>query len=126
MLLYYMLGGAGALGAFIIVTMLGMLLHTSSQDYSLEVDAFKDRIDVGEIYRVIIANTGRNDISNITVDYGTYKESIPRLKVGEKVSLSPREDANKDYVTVTAEPNIHIVKEYRSAPKMPGMIGGMR
>ncbi len=124
-MLLYLLGGAGALGIFIAVTMLGSIQHIDDE-YALQVDAFKDRIDIGEIYRVIITNTGRNDIYNLTVDYGTYKESIPRLKPGESIPVSPKEEANKDYVTVTAEPNIHIVKEYRTAPKMPGMIGGMR
>lgn len=120
-----MLAGAGALGSFIIITMLGSINNTS-QEYALEVDAFKDTIDIGEIYRVIITNNGRNDVRNIVVDYGIYKESIPILKPGEKISLSPRDDANKDYVVVDADPDIHIVKEYRSIPKMPGMIGGMR
>jgi hypothetical protein len=32
--------------------------------------------------------------------------------------LSPNENANKDHVIIDANPNIHIVKEYRSLPKM--------
>ncbi|MEM2922952.1 MAG: hypothetical protein QW560_00880 [Candidatus Nitrosocaldus sp.] len=124
-MLLYLIAGAGAMGAAMLTAFL-MLMPYSSQDHALEVDAFKDKIDVMEIYRVILTNTGRNDVTNVVVDYGTYKDFIPRIKPGEKVSLSPRDDASKEYVVVTAEPDIHIMKEYRSMPKAPGMIGGMR
>ncbi|GBC74534.1 hypothetical protein HRbin05_00576 [archaeon HR05] len=124
-MLLYLIVGAGVMGTAMLTAFL-MLMPYSNQDYALDVDAFKDKIDVMDIYRVIITNTGRNDVTNVVVDYGTYKDFIPRIKPGEKISLSPRDDANKEYVVITAEPSIHIMKEYRSMPKAPGMIGGMR
>ncbi|GBC74265.1 MULTISPECIES: hypothetical protein [Candidatus Nitrosocaldus] len=90
----------------------------ASKDYALEVDAFKDNDDMMLMYRVVIVNTGRNDVTNVVVDYGTYKDFIPRIKPGEKIILSPRDDASKEKVTVTAEPSIYIVKEYRNLAKM--------
>lgn len=124
LMLLYLIAGAGAMGAAMITAFL-MLMPYSSQDYSLEVDAFKDSMGLMEVYRVILTNTGRNDVTDVVVDYGTYKDFIPKIKPGEKLPLSPRDDANKEYVVVTAKPDIHIVKEYRSMPKAPGMIGGM-
>lgn len=82
----------------------------ASKDYALEVDAFKDNDDMMLMYRVVIVNTGRNDVTN-AVDYGTYKDFISRIKPGEKIILSPRDDASKEKVTVAAEPSIYIVKE---------------
>ncbi|MEM0364985.1 MAG: hypothetical protein QW450_00895 [Candidatus Nitrosocaldus sp.] len=90
----------------------------ASKDYALEVDAFKDNDDMMLMYRVVIVNTGRNDVTNVVVDYGTYKDFIPRIKPGEKVILSPSDYASKEQVTVTAEPGIYIVKEYRNLAKM--------
>jgi len=87
-------------------------------DYALDVDAFVDNDCTMLIYRVVISNIGRYDITDVSIDYGTYKEFIPIIRVGEKVMLSPNENANKDHVIIDANPNIHIVKEYRSLPKM--------
>ncbi|MCS7141599.1 MAG: hypothetical protein NZ888_05380 [Candidatus Nitrosocaldus sp.] len=107
--------------AGVLVTMLAVFLANTpiaTQDYALDVDAFKDNDDMMLMYRVIITNIGRNDVTNVLVDYGTYKDFIPRLKPGERIILSPSDYASKEQVIVTAEPNIRIVKEYRSIAKM--------
>ncbi len=114
MYLYILPAIAGAL--MLMVFLINVQLQVN--DYALAVDAFVDNDGSTLIYRVVISNVGRYDITDINIDYGTYKEFIPMIRVGEKTILSPKDDANKEYVTISANPNIHIVKEYRSLPKM--------
>ena len=95
----------------------------------MDVDAFKDQVDVMGFTRIILTNTGRSTLTNIVVDFGNYQERIPKLPSGQKLMVSPQsvdfDIAELDEVTVTADNGIHITKKYRQASKMPGMIGGM-
>jgi len=111
-------GGGALLSIVALLSFFPYLINTNTMDYALDVDAFVDNDGTMFIYRVVISNIGRYDITDVSVDYGTYKEFIPIIRAGEKVMLSPNENANKDHVIIDANPNIHIVKEYRSLPKM--------
>jgi len=112
-------GGAAMLAMFL------SLLQYSPEEYALDVDAFRDQADLIGFSRVILTNTGRSTVTNIVVDFGDYKETLPKLPPGEKWVVSPRDGTQPDYVTVTADNGIHITKEFRTVPKAPGMIGGM-
>jgi hypothetical protein len=115
-----------ALAAGIIaVTLIVIVVSTiPTKDYDLSVDALKDEQSLFTNARVVIKNTGKLPLTNILVDYGTEKEPlIPVLRPGETMSLSPPEGTLLDTVTVTAEPDIMKVQEYRAPIKLPGMIG---
>jgi hypothetical protein len=119
MYLYIAIAVGGALLSTVaLLSFFPSLINTNTMDYALDVDAFVDNDGTMLIYRVVISNIGRYDITDVSIDYVTYKEFIPIIRVGEKVMLSPNENANKDHVIIDANPNIHIVKEYRSLPKM--------
>ena len=45
------------------------------------------------------------------------------LTPGQKVILSPPQDNSLEQVVVTADNGISVIKEYRLAPKMVGMMG---
>ncbi len=119
----YIIGGIA--GGIALVVMALSLMQYSGEEYALDVDAFKDQADLMEFGRVILTNTGRSTLTNIVVDFGNDKITLPKLPPGEKQIVSPPTDAELDYVTVTADNGIHVTKEYRTAPRMPGMIGGM-
>ncbi|MFQ5941061.1 MAG: hypothetical protein ACE5KA_05110 [Nitrososphaerales archaeon] len=119
----YLIGGIA--GGLALVVMLLSLMQYSTEEYALDVDAFKDQADLMGFGRVILTNTGRSTLTNIVVDFGDYKETLPNLPAGEKWIASPRGDRQLDHVTVTADNGIRITKEYRTAPRLPGMIGGM-
>jgi hypothetical protein len=115
-----------ALAAGIIaVTLIVIVVSTiPTKDYDLSVDALKDEQSLFTNARVVIKNTGKLPLTNIVVDYGNEKEPlIPVLQPGETMSLSPPEGTLLDTVTVTAEPDIMKVQEYRAPIKLPGMIG---
>jgi hypothetical protein len=119
MYLYIAIAVGGALLSTVaLLSFFPSLINTNTMDYALDVDAFVDNDGTMLIYRVVISNIGRYDITDVSIDYVTYKEFIPIIRVGEKVMLSPNENANKDHVIIDAKSNIHIVKEYRSLPKM--------
>ncbi|MEM3084521.1 MAG: hypothetical protein QXU32_10575 [Nitrososphaerales archaeon] len=117
--------GGGIAGGIVILVLTLSLMQYSSEEYALDVDAFKDQADLMGFGRVILTNTGRSTLTNIVVDYGNYKETVPKLPPGQKIILSPQPDTPLDQVTVTADNGVHITKEYRTAVRMPGMIGGM-
>ena len=115
-----------ALAAGIIaVTLIVIVVSTiPTKDYDLSVDALKDEQSLFTNARVVIKNTGKLPLTNILVDYGNEKEPlIPVLRPGETMCLSPPEGTLLDTVTVTAEPDITKVQEYRAPIKLPGMIG---
>ena len=115
-----------ALAAGIIaVTLIAIIVSTiPTKDYDLSVDALKDEQSLFTHARVVIKNTGRLPLTNILVDYGAEKEPlIPLLQPGETRDLFPPEGTLLDTVSVTAEPGITKVQEYRAPIKLPGMIG---
>lgn len=95
-----------------------------TQDYSLTVDALKDEQSLFTNARVVLSNTGRLPLTDVTVDFGGgQKEDVGTLDAGDKRTMSPPESAQLESVTVTAEPDITIVQKYRTPIKLPGMIG---
>lgn len=119
----YVIGGIA--GGAAILAMFLSLLQYSTEEYALNVDAFRDQADLIGFSRVILTNTGHSTVTNIVVDFGDNKETLPKLPPGEKWVVSPKSGTEPDHVTVTADNGIHITKEFRMAPKAPGMIGGM-
>ncbi len=123
MQLYLIVGIAG--GAAMLVVFLSLVQY-SPAEYALDVDAIKDNVNVaGTQSRVVLTNIGHSTITNIVVDFGNDKETLPELPPGGKVIVSPKGTIQLDSVTVTADNGIHITKQFRTAPKAPGMIGGM-
>ncbi|MGH9879042.1 MAG: hypothetical protein ACRD5H_15540 [Nitrososphaerales archaeon] len=118
------IGGAAAGGVAILVMFLSLQQY-SSEEYALDVDAFRDQADLIGFSRVILTNTGHSTLTNIVIDFGDHRETLPKLTPGQKIMVSPKDGTEPDHVTVTADNGIHITKEFRSAPKAPGMIGGM-
>ena len=118
------IAGVAAGGAAILVMFLSLQQY-SSEEYALDVDAFRDQADVIGFSRVILTNIGQSTLTNIVVDFGDHRETLPKLTPGQKIMVSPKDGTQPDHVTVTADNGIHITKQFRSAPKAPGMIGGM-
>ena len=118
------IAGVAAGGAAILVMFLSLQQY-SSEEYALDVDAFRDQADVIGFSRVILTNIGHSTLTNIVVDFGDHRETLPKLTPGQKIMVSPKDGTQPDHVTVTADNGIHITKQFRSAPKAPGMIGGM-
>jgi len=126
MQLYTIAGTAGAAaGGIAILVMFLSLQQYSSEEYALDVDAFRDQADLIGFSRVILTNTGHSTLTNIVIDFGDHRETLLKLTPGQKIMVSPKDGTQPDHVTVTADNGIHITKEFRSAPKAPGMIGGM-
>ncbi len=116
---YLYIGTIAGICAIIITVIL-----SSSKD-TLEVDAFRDQSDIAGFYRVILKNNSDKDIDNIVINFGTHNITLAKLPAKQSMMVSPTGDIIYDRIIVTADPNIYIEKEFRSAPKMPGMIGGM-
>lgn len=119
----YIIGGIAG-GAAILALFLSLQQY-STEEYALDVDAFRDQADLIGFSRVILTNTGHSTVTNIVIDFGDDQQTLPRLPPGKKVMLSPKDGTRPDRVTVTADNGIHIIKQFRTAPKAPGMIGGM-
>jgi len=118
------MGVAAAVGVAILAMFLSLQQY-SAEEYALDVDAFRDQADLIGFSRVILTNIGQSTLTNIVVDFGDHRETLPKLTPGQKIMVSPKDGTQPDHVTVTADNGIHITKQFRSAPKAPGMIGGM-
>ncbi|GIU70529.1 MAG: hypothetical protein KatS3mg003_2198 [Candidatus Nitrosocaldaceae archaeon] len=113
----------GGIAAVAIAILLSFTLSSNAE--VLEVDAFRDQADVVGFYRVTLKNNSDEDITNIVVDFGNHEVKIPKLAAKQSIIISPTEEVTSNYIIVRADPDIFIEKEFRSAPRMPGMIGGM-
>ena len=99
-------------------------ISTTSTDYSIMVDPTKEKQSLFIIARVMIQNTGSQQITNLAIDYGNGdKDFIGTLKPGKTIILSPPDGNPLQYVTVTADSGIYIFKAYREPVAMPGMMG---
>jgi len=122
MRLAFVVAIAAGIVAIALIAMFASALPT--KDYDMSVDALKDEQSLFTNARVVVKNTGRLPLTDVLVDYGSAKEPVmPVIQPGETINFSPPEDAQLDYVTVTAEPGIKIVQPYRTPIKLPGMIG---
>ncbi|HKU49424.1 MAG TPA: hypothetical protein VJP79_05710 [Nitrososphaera sp.] len=109
----------------VAVTMIAIVASAiPTKDYELKVDALKDQQSLFTNARVVLKNTGRLPLTDVLVDYGAQKEPpIDVLQPGESRTMSPPEGVQLDSVSVTANPSISIVQQYRAPIKLPGMIG---
>ncbi|WP_337861960.1 hypothetical protein [Nitrososphaera sp.] len=116
---------AAIAGGIVVATIAAMLASTiPTSDYSLNVDALKDEQSLFTNARVVLTNTGRQELTNIVIDYGaSQQEKVGSLAPGEKAFRSPPEGSPLDSVTVTADHGIKVVQQYRKPIKLPGMIG---
>ena len=122
MRLVYLVAIAGGIVAATMIAIVASAIPT--KDYDLSVDAMKDEQSLFTTARVVLKNTGKLPLTNVLVDYGSEKEPpIEVLQSGESRSMFPPEGVQLDSVKVTADPNISIVREYRTPIKLPGMIG---
>lgn len=97
----------------------------SSEKYAIFLDPFIDKQPLVINTHVTVQNTGSEPLTNVRVDYGggSKPDVLPVLDPGEKVILSPPTENDLASVTVTTDEGIKVTKEYRSAPKMVGMMG---
>lgn len=114
-----------AIAAIGTITMMsigkGMLF---AQDYSIDVDPFKDPQNLFVTARVMIQNTGAKPLTNVLVNFGNGEiQELGTLSPGQKVILSPPQENSLQQVVVTADNGISVIKEYRVPPKMVGMMG---
>ena len=111
--------------ALISAVMIGLFLvsNVPTKSYSLDVDPMKDEQSLFINARVVLTNTGKMPLTNLSIDYGPTTESIAKLAPGEKISLSPPAGSNLDKVRVSANEGIDLTKDYRKPIKLPGMIG---
>jgi hypothetical protein len=111
--------------ALISAVMIGLFLISSvpTKSYSLDIDPMKDEQSLFINARVVLTNTGKMPLTNLSIDYGPSTESIAKLAPGEKISLSPPAGSNLDKVRVSANEGIDLTKDYRKPIKLPGMIG---
>ncbi len=114
-----------AIAAIGIITVLSLSKGViSTQDYSIDVDPLKDPQNLFVTARVMIQNTGGKPLTNIVVNFGNGELlQLGTLTPGQKVILSPPQDNSLEQVVVTADNGISVIKEYRLAPKMVGMMG---
>ena len=97
---------------------------STSTDYSIMVDPTKEKQSLFIIARVMIQNTGSQQITSLAIDYGNGdKDFVGTLKPGKTIILSPPDGNPLQYVTVTADNGIYVFKAYREPVAMPGMMG---
>ena len=94
-----------------------------TENYSLDVDPMKDEQSLFVNARVVLTNTGKMPLTNLSIDYGLPRNPLLRLDPGQKVSLSPPAGSNLNTVVVSANEGINVTKDYRKPIKLPGMIG---
>jgi hypothetical protein len=89
-------------------------------DYRLEVDPINTPGDTGSWSRIILSNTGRMALTNLTVSMdGNVIQTLDVLGPGETASISP--DAEKlGAVTVTTSEGLSVTKEFRTPLGLPG------
>jgi hypothetical protein len=120
----------------ILVVIIGVIIVSSgllilvygfnifSEDYNLEIDPLKDEQNLFSTARVALSNTGKLPLTNVIINYGGQStESIESISPGQKLLLSPPENAPLDFVTVTTSEGLNLTKTYRTPIKLPGMMG---
>jgi len=117
-------GIGGAVAVIILVITMAFPGSTVTSDNSILVDPTKEKQSLFVIARVMIQNTGKQPLTNITIDYGDGdKDFISILKPGKTMILSPPDGNSLQFVRVTADGNVDVYKAYREPIAMPGMMG---
>lgn len=117
--------GSGTIAALVIVISLSLTNGViSPQEYEIFVDPFKDEQDLFVMARVVIQNTGSSPLTNVKANFGGgYIQELGTLTPGQKIIISPPTENDMEYVMVTSDEGIFVSKGYRTAVKMPGMMG---
>jgi hypothetical protein len=103
-----------AVGVYITVSFLPVI--STSEKYNISVDPIIVTDHMGTETHVALRNTGKNTLTNVTVQYSgtTRSDIIPILNPGEKVSLSPPDASDLSNVRVTTDQGINVTKQYRT------------
>lgn len=106
--------------ALAIIPIILAISLSPKDKYALEVDAIRDPSDLASFYRIVLVNKGSEELTNITIDFGSYKQSIPKLMPNEKIVISPKQEVTRDYVIITSDEGIFIEKRFRIPTSLPG------
>jgi len=117
--------GIGAIGIMGIIFGADILkLSVSTQEYDIFVDPILDKQSLFVMGRVTIQNTGSQELTNVHVNFGAGDTlDIEKIKVGQKIIVSPPPENPMEYVMITADNDVFVNKAYREMPKMVGMMG---
>ncbi|MGH1566259.1 MAG: hypothetical protein ACRBB5_02295 [Nitrosopumilus sp.] len=117
--------GIGAIGIMGIIFGADILkLSISTQEYDIFVDPILDKQSLFVMGRVTIQNTGSQELTNVHVNFGAGNTlDIGKIKVGQKIIVSPPPENPMEYVMITADNDVFVNKAYREMPKMVGMMG---
>ena len=98
-------------------------IFSNKNEFDLQIDALKEEQSLFTHTRATITNTGKQPLTNITIDYGNKSEIVQNLDPGQSFPLSPPAGSDLERIIVTSEQGINVTKEYRTPIKMPGMMG---
>ncbi len=87
------------------------------QKYDISVTPILVKDSGGMETHVIVTNTGRDALTNVTINYGgiTRPDIIPVLNPGNRITSSPPMDGNLTEVQVTTDQGINVIRPYATA-----------
>jgi hypothetical protein len=118
-----MFSAIGVGGVVITIFLLFSVFAVATQNYAISVDPIKDNQYLFSTARIMLTNTGKLPLTNIVVNYGGKVDKLISLSPGENAMLSPPQNSKLNSVTVTADHEIIVTKDYRTPLKIPGMMG---
>ena len=100
----------------------------NKEQYSLEIDAIKDKTDIsGTFYRVKVTNTGTDPLTGIIVDLGKGDiQDLDLLEPAQSFFFYPKSETDISIVKVTTSEGIEKKSDYRSPFKGIGLPGSGR
>ena len=100
----------------------------NKEQYSLEIDAIKDKTDIsGTFYRVKVTNTGTDPLTGIIVNLGKGDiQDLDILEPAQSFFFYPKPETNISIVKVTTSEGIKEKSDYRSPFKGIGLPGSGR
>ena len=107
----------------VTIFVLNNITFSNRNDFDLEIDALKEEQSLFTHTRVTITNTGKQQLTNIKINYGNTSETVALLEPGHSYPLSPPAGSNLQRIIATSDQGVNITKEYRTPISMPGMMG---